>query len=1236
MISLFFPNFATFNPKNLNTLSQLSMIHFNKFLHRTWGTSQALLLAFSLCLGLTTASQAQVNLTAPGALYSQNFDGADLASTQWVQFDLNTDGATNCPQAGNGRWNLVGIPCQIQTPANVARGGTGKCLGYEFNGTNAANDWAFSPALQLAAGSQYKFIYYYRSAGATIPEKMKAMVTSNNTPANAIAGVPASAPVKDYPNVINPAYQKDSIMFTPAAAGTFYMAFKAESDADMFFLVVDDVSVQNMTVPVNDIAITSISTTATVASCASYTANNSFKIKFKNQGSASQSNFTINWTIVRSATPNVTVNSGTYTRTTALASNATDSTDVTGDLTTGGLYTVTATAVLTGDAIPSNDVSTLARFNPRANLTTQGQNFFQGFTGLTNPATVGWVPNPAPVQGNTSGWQIVNFTGTTPNQATFCQRSATAANNHWLFSNCFDLVAGQTYRISYARIKLNSSNPAVATSDEKLRLYVAATGTANEANLLAGTQLLPTGAPAGDETITNTAFATVTMDFTPTVTGTHYFGFRQTSDVLPAGFPTTALAGACVDNFNVLSVPNTDLGIRSVSPTFATLNACTGYSNNVPITVKVFNNGTQAINTQDFTFKYRVRNSANAIIQAEATVASGTTAINAGAEADLTATVNVDMSLNQFYQVEIYSGSVNDPNRLNDTIKVQYRNGSRDLTANNASYTENFDIANTVDLAWSFLDAANTANSGDIFYNTTAGLASSGTRFLAGLSGIEATNSWASTGCLKLKAGQVYAIDFKYRTTAFVEKFKVVILNAALPTTAGTAVPAGNIVSTIKDFPALTSAGVYANAGLTTFTVPADGNYFIAFNHYSGINPAATQQNPNPSFVLIDDVAITVPQPPAAPIALTATPSTTTKAITLSWTAPAGATGYRVARSTSAAGPFTDLVTNHTTTSYTDSDAALQLSPTVYYYEVKAFSLPALISAAATANATIVATAPNPATALTATASTTLKQIVLNWTASSNAVSYKVQRSLTTATGFADVPGATGITGTTYTDNQATLAFNTTYFYRVIAVNGFSLEANSNEASASIINVATAAPVLNTVTNAATGLRNTISWSAVVGAASYRIERSLTGTSGFAQVGTSTTTSYEDNPPAPNQLVLGTTYHYRVIAVNPFGTVSPPSNVRSTVVTSLERNTFSSSITVSPNPSRDGKFKVAMPEIQKTVTFTILNSTGKEVFVTKGENEQNFEIKATGLAKGMYFLLIDSAKGKATKKIIVE
>jgi fibronectin type 3 domain-containing protein len=71
--------------------------------------------------------------------------------------------------------------------------------------------------------------------------------------------------------------------------------------------------------------------------------------------------------------------------------------------------------------------------------------------------------------------------------------------------------------------------------------------------------------------------------------------------------------------------------------------------------------------------------------------------------------------------------------------------------------------------------------------------------------------------------------------------------------------------------------------------------------------------------------------PPAGPIGLAAT--TTSAQIQLLWHDSVGATSYKLKRSTSSGGPFTNIITTTSATNYTDSSAVT--GPT-YYYVVSA------------------------------------------------------------------------------------------------------------------------------------------------------------------------------------------------------------------------------------------------------------------------------------------------------------
>jgi hypothetical protein len=88
--------------------------------------------------------------------------------------------------------------------------------------------------------------------------------------------------------------------------------------------------------------------------------------------------------------------------------------------------------------------------------------------------------------------------------------------------------------------------------------------------------------------------------------------------------------------------------------------------------------------------------------------------------------------------------------------------------------------------------------------------------------------------------------------------------------------------------------------------------------------------------------------------------------------------------------------------------------------------------------------APYAVTGVTATAGT--GQVTVSWNAVSGATSYQLYRTANSGSEPA-TPSVTGLTGTTFTDTG--LNPGTTYYYRVVAVNGSGASGFSTEASAS-------------------------------------------------------------------------------------------------------------------------------------------------------------------------------------------
>jgi subtilase family serine protease len=154
---------------------------------------------------------------------------------------------------------------------------------------------------------------------------------------------------------------------------------------------------------------------------------------------------------------------------------------------------------------------------------------------------------------------------------------------------------------------------------------------------------------------------------------------------------------------------------------------------------------------------------------------------------------------------------------------------------------------------------------------------------------------------------------------------------------------------------------------------------------------------------------------------------------------------------------------------------------------------------------------------------------------------------------------ATGYTGTvkfTSSDAKATLPGNSQFTSSNQGVQSFSVTfATAGTQSLTVtdtssgisgtqsgISVAPAAATNLTATAVSSSQIN-LAWSASAGATGYEIERSLSPSSGFTEVGTATATTYSDTG-----LTAGTTYYYLVIATGG-GNSSAASNTASATTT---------------------------------------------------------------------------------------
>ena len=201
----------------------------------------------------------------------------------------------------------------------------------------------------------------------------------------------------------------------------------------------------------------------------------------------------------------------------------------------------------------------------------------------------------------------------------------------------------------------------------------------------------------------------------------------------------------------------------------------------------------------------------------------------------------------------------------------------------------------------------------------------------------------------------------------------------------------------------------------------------------------------------------------------------------------------------------------------------------------------------------------------------------LTWNAVSGATSYRVFRSESRGSGYS-LLGTT--TATSYTNTGA--AVGKTYYYRVKAVNSVGTSGYSNIVSGKAKTAAPAAPSV-TIGNSSTG-KPQLTWKAVSGAVKYEVYRSTRQNSGYSLLGTTTSTSYVNTGAS-----TGTTYYYRVKAVNRNGMASGYSNI----VSGKAKAAAPAAPSVTAGNSSTGKPRLTWKAVSGAVSYRIYRSESR-------------------------------------------
>ncbi len=253
--------------------------------------------------------------------------------------------------------------------------------------------------------------------------------------------------------------------------------------------------------------------------------------------------------------------------------------------------------------------------------------------------------------------------------------------------------------------------------------------------------------------------------------------------------------------------------------------------------------------------------------------------------------------------------------------------------------------------------------------------------------------------------------------------------------------------------------------------------------------------------------------PPGVPSGLAAQASN--GHVSLSWQPAPRAIGYRIRRTTTAAGPFEPVGD----TPETSFDDATVTNGTTYRYVVCSRNDGCESAPSTTVTATPVA-APRAPTGLQLSSGN--GRVAISWSPSTRATSYSVRRSSAAGGPYVQI-AAPAIPQ--YLDADVTNG--TTCYYVITALNAGGESGPSAEASATPVGSPGAVAGLEAVPGNG---QVSLHWPAAENATGYVVKRSLEAEGTYGSIATIPTCGYVDAG-----LTNGTSYHYRVHALNAGG-----------------------------------------------------------------------------------------------------
>ena len=307
-----------------------------------------------------------------------------------------------------------------------------------------------------------------------------------------------------------------------------------------------------------------------------------------------------------------------------------------------------------------------------------------------------------------------------------------------------------------------------------------------------------------------------------------------------------------------------------------------------------------------------------------------------------------------------------------------------------------------------------------------------------------------------------------------------------------------------------TSGGTFAQVGgeisITRYqdgNFPANTSYYYQLEACSG--DECSEHSPEVS-------TTTAPPIPSTPTAATQNDA----AISIKWSAVAGATHYNLYRSETSDGLFARIGVEIAATDYVDGALSANTS---YYYQLESCNGGGCSGRSPVGSATTALATPSNLSADARSGGA----VFITWNTVAGATHYNLYRSETSGGSFARIGGE--IATIVYRDSD--ISANTSYYYQLESCNGNGCSGRSPEVSVTTAPAIPSAPTAATQNNGAISIK----WSAVAEATHYKLYRSETSEGQFDRVGDNiAATDYVDS-----DLDANTSYYYRLEACNDNG-----------------------------------------------------------------------------------------------------